>query len=236
MERRQRLHPSTLSCPLSLVVLLAMAVSPLWWKLPLDSPHHDSRSFQKAPILGSGNITSPHQPSDTTVGTVCCAVIFWVPPFLFGGWALSSPMWLIPLLNSLCWKACSVYIISCWVQTGIEPKPQHKMRLKVKATQSCPTLCNPMDYTVHGIPQARILEWVAFSFSRGSSQLRDQIQVSRIAGRFLPAEPQRKPCGLGSLSLFQWIFPTQELNQGLLDCRWILYQLSYQGNNFYFSW
>ena len=42
----------------------------------------------------------------------------------------------------------------------------------------------PMDYTVHGILQTRILEWVAFPFSRGSSQPRDQIQVSRIAGRF----------------------------------------------------
>ena len=41
-----------------------------------------------------------------------------------------------------------------------------------------------MDYTVHGILQARILEWVAFPFSRGSSQSRDQTQVSRIAGRF----------------------------------------------------
>ena len=35
---------------------------------------------------------------------------------------------------------------------------------------------------------------------------------------------------MGSLSLLQWIFPTQELNQGLLPCRWILYQLSYQGS------
>ena len=40
----------------------------------------------------------------------------------------------------------------------------------VKVTQSCPTLCDPMAYAVHGILQARILEWVAFSFSRGSSQ------------------------------------------------------------------
>ena len=40
---------------------------------------------------------------------------------------------------------------------------------KVKATQSCLTLCDPMDYTDHGILQARILEWVAFSFSKGSS-------------------------------------------------------------------
>ena len=41
-----------------------------------------------------------------------------------------------------------------------------------------------MDYIVHGILQARILEWVAFPFSGGSSQFRDQTQVSHIAGRF----------------------------------------------------
>ena len=56
--------------------------------------------------------------------------------------------------------------------------------MKVKVTQSWPTLCNPIDYTVHGILQARILEWVAFPFSRGSSQPRDRTQVSHIAGRF----------------------------------------------------
>ena len=44
----------------------------------------------------------------------------------------------------------------------------------VKVTQSCLILCNPIDYIVHGILQARILEWVAFPFSRGSSQPRDQ--------------------------------------------------------------
>ena len=154
-----------------------MAVSPLWWKLPLDSPHHDSRSFQKAPILGSGNITSPHQPSDIIVGTVCCVVILWMPPFLCSVAELFHHLcdW-FPLLNPLCWKACRVYIISCWIQTGTEPKPQHKMRLKVKVAQSC--LCNPMDYTVHGILQARILEWVPFPFSKGSSQLRDWTQGS----------------------------------------------------------
>ena len=54
----------------------------------------------------------------------------------------------------------------------------------VKVTQSCPTLCDPMDCVVHGILQARILEWVAFPFSRGSSQRRDRIQVSYIAGGF----------------------------------------------------
>ena len=75
------------------------------------------------------------------------------------------------------------------------------------AAQSCPALCDPMDSSlpgssVHGIFQARVLEWVALSFS----------------------------AGVGSLSLLQGIFPTQESNWVLLHCRWILYQLSYQGN------
>ena len=48
-----------------------------------------------------------------------------------------------------------------------------KMEVKEKVTQSSPALCYPMDYTVHGILQARILEWLAFPFSRGSFQPRD---------------------------------------------------------------
>ena len=55
---------------------------------------------------------------------------------------------------------------------------------KALVTQLCLTLCDPMDYTVHGILQARILEWVAFPFSRGSSKPRDRAQVSCIIGRF----------------------------------------------------
>ena len=55
---------------------------------------------------------------------------------------------------------------------------------KVKVAQLYPTLCDLMDYTVHGILQARILKWVAFPLSRGSSQPRDQTQVSHMAGRF----------------------------------------------------
>ena len=41
------------------------------------------------------------------------------------------------------------------------------LKVKMKAAQLCPTLCDPMDYAVHGILQARILEWAAFPFSRG---------------------------------------------------------------------
>ena len=49
-----------------------------------------------------------------------------------------------------------------------------------------------MDYTVHGILQDRILEWAAFAFSRGSSQLKDQTQVSHIAGRFFTSWATRE--------------------------------------------
>ena len=69
--------------------------------------------------------------------------------------------------------------------------PQHELYRKGKESevaQSCPTLCNPMDgnlpgSAVHGIFQARILEWAAVSFSRGSSQPRDRTQVFCIADR-----------------------------------------------------
>ena len=56
--------------------------------------------------------------------------------------------------------------------------------VKVQVAQLFPTLCDPMDCTVHGILQARILEWVTIPFSKGSSQPRDQTQVSLILGRF----------------------------------------------------
>ena len=54
----------------------------------------------------------------------------------------------------------------------------------MKVIQSYVTLCNPMDYIVYGILQARILERVAFPFPRGSSQPRDRTQVFRIVGGF----------------------------------------------------
>ena len=56
-----------------------------------------------------------------------------------------------------------------------------------------PTLCNPQVYTVRGILQARIVEWVAFPFSRGSSQLRDQTPVSALQADTLPTELPGKP-------------------------------------------
>ena len=63
---------------------------------------------------------------------------------------------------------------------------------EMKVTQSCPTLCDPMVHTVHGILQAGILEWGAFPFSTGSSQPNDQTQVSQLQVDSLPVEPQGK--------------------------------------------
>ena len=80
-------------------------------------------------------------------------------------------------------------------------------KVKAKVSQSCPTLCNPVHYRVHGILQARILEWVAFSFSRGSSQARIEPRSPTLQVDYLPAEPQGKPknIGEGSLSEAAWM-------------------------------
>ena len=67
-----------------------------------------------------------------------------------------------------------------------------KPKVKVKGAQSCPTLCDPIDYTVHGILQATILEWIAFPFSRGPSQHRDWTQVYLIAEGFFTSWATRE--------------------------------------------
>ena len=78
-----------------------------------------------------------------------------------------------------------------------------------------------MDSTVHGILQARILEWVVVPFSRGSSNPGIKPRSPALQVDSLPAEPpgKSKNTGVGSLSLLQQIFSTQESNRGLLHCR-----------------
>ena len=76
--------------------------------------------------------------------------------------------------------------LSDWTELKI---PWSDVLLRVLVAQSCLTLCDPMDYSllgfsVHGILQARILEWIAIPFSRGTSQPRDRTLVSCITGRF----------------------------------------------------
>ena len=77
--------------------------------------------------------------------------------------------------------------------------------MKVKSesvAQTCPTLCDPMDYTVHGIVQARILEWIAFPFSRESSQPGIEPMSPTLQADSLPAEPQGKPLKHGKSGSF----------------------------------
>ena len=81
---------------------------------------------------------------------------------------------------SVWWNSNKTSIFRIWVKV-INHKMYHFKVNKVKVAQFCLTLCDPMDYTVHGILQARILE---FPFSRGSSQPRDRTQVPHIAGGF----------------------------------------------------
>ena len=101
----------------------------------------------------------------------------------------------------------------------------------LKVAQSCPTLCGPVGCTVHGILQVRILEWVAFHFSRGSSQPRDPTQVSN------PGLPHCRQilCQLshkGSPRILEWVvypqadLPDPRIELGLLHCRQILDQLT----------
>jgi len=79
-------------------------------------------------------------------------------------------------------------VVWSWIRVGGMKKRKKKVKKESEVTQSCPTLCDPMNCSppgssVYGILQARILEWVAISFSRGSSRPRDRTQVSRVAGR-----------------------------------------------------
>ena len=86
-----------------------------------------------------------------------------------------------------------------------------------------------------GILQARILEWVAMPSSRGLSNPGIEPRSPALQADSILSEPPGKPKnpGVGSHSLLQGIFPTQELNWGLLPCGGILYQLSYHGSPFH---
>ena len=85
------------------------------------------------------------------------------------------------------WRSMPLYQLSMY-GTGKKVDFFLIVRSEVKSLSHVMTLCDPMDYSlpgssVHGIFQARVLEWVATSFSRGSSRPRDRTWVSRIAGR-----------------------------------------------------
>ena len=91
------------------------------------------------------------------------------------------------------------------------------MKVKeVKVTQSFLTLCNSTDYRIHGILQARILEWVAFPFSGDLPNPGIEPRSPALQADSLPAEPQGKPknTGVGSLSLSPVDLPDQAIELG----------------------
>ena len=98
----------------------------------------------------------------------------------------------------------SFYCCTVYESEGISQfikSPTHGP-LCAKTHQSCLILCNPVDCilpgsSVHGIPRARILEWVARPFSRKSAQPRDQTCVSCIAGRFFTTSAWETLCDFG---------------------------------------
>ena len=105
-------------------------------------------------------------------------------------------LWFLELNTT--WNCFQVHVscqFMCLWLDFLQSLDHGESEVKVKVTQSCLTLCDPMDYRVHGILQARILEWVVFPFSTESSHPRQADS--------LPAESQGKPknTGVGSLSL-----------------------------------
>ena len=87
-------------------------------------------------------------------------------------------------------------VVGCSARYKASSMPPEELESDSEVTQSCLILCDPMDCTVHGILQARILEGVAFPFSKWFSQLRERTQLSCIAGGFFnswaTSEAQRK--------------------------------------------
>ena len=84
-----------------------------------------------------------------------------------------------------------------------------------------------MDYTVHGVLQARILEWIVFPSPGDLPNPGIEPRSPSLQADPSPGEPQGKPknTAMGSLSLLQQVFPTQESNQGLLHYKWIHYPI-----------
>ena len=104
-----------------------------------------------------------------------------------------------------------------------------KAKSESEVSESCPTLRDPMDCSlpgssIHGIFQARVLEWVAIAFSASVVKLCPTLCNKEQAWK------TGKNTGVDNHSLLQGIFPTQGLNLGFLHCKEILYHMSHQGS------
>ena len=152
-----------------------------------------SSCLQSSPASGSFPMSQLFSPHGQSVGASASASVL---PMNIQDWFPLGMTGLISLLSKGLSRAFSnttvqnhqlfgTQLLYGPTLTSIHRKKESK---ESQVAQSCPTLCNPVDCSlpgssVHAIFQARILEWVAVSFSRGSSQLRDQTQVSCIVGR-----------------------------------------------------
>ena len=147
--------------------------------------------------------------------------------------------WMIPLLRMFTernWHRIKNGLKRGRVGRAVIPTGMHF----VKWSGSCSVVSNSFRdgvvhctvHGIHGILQARKLEWVAIPFSRDflNPEIEPRSPILQVDS--LPAEPQGKSknTGVGSLSLLQQIFLTQESNWDLLHCGQILYQLSYEGS------
>ena len=142
---------------------------------------------------------------------LCQVNLLWLTTFTisFGEEMLSNINGLMFLENDFWWAWLQRKVIRSG--RGLEP-PMCGFKVKVKVAQLCSTLCDPMDHTVHGILKARILEWVAFPFSRGSSQPRDGTQVSCLAAGFFTSWATRESVSGFKVSLNMVQSSTRPLN------------------------
>ena len=103
-----------------------------------------------------------------------------------------APDWVVLLAHSVSpspLRAWSDNCLVCHPFPSMAHSAWYVVDVKVKVSQSCLTLCDPVDYTFHGILQARILEWVAFPFSEDLSNPGNEPRSSALQVGYLPAEP-----------------------------------------------
>ena len=149
-----------------------------------------------------------------------------------------------------CLFLCDIFAGGCFICSSVANQHHSCSNIQVfellcccvlcLVTESCPALCDPMDYSppgssVHGNSPGKNIGVGCHSLLQGIFPTQGSNPgLQHCRQNSLPTEPPGKPknTGVGSLSLLHGYFPIQKLNQGLLYCRGILYQLSYQGNHF----
>ena len=214
-------------------LILKKAVELWYWKRFLRVPWTARRSNQsilKRAVLGIHWKVWYWSQNSNTLATWCEELTQWKRPWCWerlkaeekdskgwDGWMASLTHWRWIWVNfGSWWWTVRPGVLSPWGLKELDTIERLNLT-EVQVSQLCLTLCDLMEYTVHGILWARILEWVAVRFLRGSSQPRDRIQVSSIAGRFFTSWATREVQEYWS----------RYSNWGLLYCRWILYQLRY---------